>query len=80
MSLQLEVMVSVDADEPQTIGAIAEQLAAAGLDVHDVHDAISVITGTVDEAAVSSLQEVPGVLDVERQRQVQIPPPGSDVQ
>jgi hypothetical protein len=78
--LQLEVLVSVDTDEPQVISDIAAQLAQVGMDVRDVHDAISVITGTIDEAAVSSLEQVPGVLDVERQRSYRIPPPDSAVQ
>lgn len=80
MALQLEVLVSVDAEEPGDISGIAEQLAAAGLDVRDVHDTISVITGVCDESTVGSLSQVPGVLDVEQQRTFRLPPPGSDVQ
>lgn len=81
MAPQLQVvLISVDTDEAHVITDIAERLSAAGLDVSAVHDAISVITGTVDEDAIGSLQQIPGVLDVERQRSYRIPPPGSDVQ
>lgn len=80
MALQLEVLVSVEAEEPAEISGIADQLAAAGLDVKNVHDAISVITGVCDESSVRTLSQVPGVLDVERQRTFRIAPPDSDVQ
>ena len=80
MTLQLEVLVSVEPEEPAEISNIADQLAAAGLNVQNVHDAISVITGVCDESSVRSLSQVPGVLDVERQRTFRIAPPDSDVQ
>ncbi|MGH3432980.1 MAG: hypothetical protein ACRDQB_09115, partial [Thermocrispum sp.] len=77
---QRQVLISVDTDEPDQLSDIAARLSAAGLDVAAVHDAISVITGTVDEDAITALQQIPGVLDVERQRSYRIAPPGSDVQ
>lgn len=80
MAPQLQVLISLDTDEPHAISDIAKRLSAAGLDVSAVHDAISVITGTVDEDAIGSLQQIPGVLDIERQRSYRIPPPESDVQ
>lgn len=80
MALQREVLISVDTDEPAVLSDIADRLSAAGLDVSAVHDAISVITGTIDEDGIAGLQQVAGVLDVERQRSFRIPPPGSDVQ
>lgn len=80
MALQREVLISVDTDEPAVVSDIADRLSAAGLDVSAVHDAISVITGTVAEDAIAELQQVPGVLDIERQRLFRLPPPGSDVQ
>lgn len=75
-----KVIVSVDADEPWVLSDIAAQLTEVGLEVDDVLEAISIITGTIDEEAVSSLETVPGVLDVETQRDYQLPPPPSDVQ
>ncbi|WP_043659409.1 hypothetical protein [Thermocrispum municipale] len=80
MAAQLEVLISVDTDEPDEISDIAARLTAAGLDVSAVHDAISVITGKADENVIGALQRVPGVVEVERQRTVHVAPPGGDVQ
>lgn len=80
MPVQHEVLVSLDTDEPQVVSDIAAQLAKVGLDVRDVHDTIAVITGVCDDDTVGSLEQVPGVLDVETQRSFQLPPPDSDLQ
>lgn len=74
-----KVVVSVDADEPSVLDAIAHELAAVGLDVDSVLESLSTITGTCDSDKVGSLAGVPGVLDVEPQRMVRIVPPARDV-
>jgi len=80
VAAQQQVLISVDTDVPEQISDIATRLAAAGLDVSAVHDTISVITGTADEDVIGALEQIPGVVEIERQRSVGIAPPESDVQ
>lgn len=66
-----KVMVSVaDASLPRVLDDLRE----AGLVVDTVLEALGVVTGTVDVRAIPALRVVPGVLDVERQWRVQLPP------
>lgn len=75
MAQHRKVIISVDTDEPEAVSGIAARLSDIGLQVDDVLEAISTITGTCDETTVSSLQAVPGVVDVATQRTYQLPPP-----
>lgn len=64
-------MVSVaDGSLPRVLDDLRE----AGLVVDTVLEALGVVTGTVDVRAIQSLRVLPGVLDVERQWRVQLPP------
>jgi hypothetical protein len=66
-----QVMVSVkEGSLPQVLNDLRE----AGLVVDTVLEALGVVTGTVEVRAIPSLLQVPGVLDVERQWRVQLPP------
>jgi hypothetical protein len=66
-----QVMVSVtDGSLPRVLDDLRE----AGLVVDTVLEALGVVTGTVEVRAIPSLQSVPGVIDVERQWRVQLPP------
>ncbi|GAB2841921.1 hypothetical protein GCM10027200_47740 [Lentzea nigeriaca] len=53
---------------------VLDDLREAGLVVDTVLEALGVVTGTVEVRAIPSLRSVPGVLDVERQWRVQLPP------
>lgn len=59
-------------------GEVKRDLAAAGLSVGEVMEAIGVITATGDEAAAGRAREVAGVADVAPDTSVDIGPPGSD--
>jgi hypothetical protein len=66
-----QVMVSVtEGSLPRVLGDLRE----AGLVVDTVLEALGVVTGTVEVRAIPTLLAVPGVLDVERQWRVQLPP------
>ncbi|MFD4676478.1 hypothetical protein ACFWNN_42625 [Lentzea sp. NPDC058450] len=66
-----QVMVSVtEGSLPQVLDDLRE----AGLVVDTVLEALGVVTGTAEVKAIPALQSVPGVLDVERQWRVQLPP------
>ncbi|MGW6934697.1 hypothetical protein ACWGE0_31875 [Lentzea sp. NPDC054927] len=66
-----QVMVSVtEGSLPRVLNDLRE----AGLVVDTVLEALGVVTGTVEVRAIPALLSVPGVLDVERQWRVQLPP------
>ncbi|MFS8101779.1 hypothetical protein LFM09_32090 [Lentzea alba] len=66
-----QVMVSVTEG---SLPRVLDDLREAGLVVDTVLEALGVVTGTVEVRAIPSLLSVPGVLDVERQWRVQLPP------
>lgn len=70
-----KVIVSVDVDDPRVIAEIAAELTDMGLEIDNILESLAVITGTCDSSAISSLEHVPGVLDVEPQRTVRVAPP-----
>lgn len=75
-----QVVISVADDQVGDMSAVVAALRAAGLQVHEVLDSAGVVTGTVDGEALAALSAVPGVLEVERSRVSQVPPPDSPVQ
>ena len=75
-----QVVISVADDQVDDMSTVVDALRAAGLRVGEVLDSAGIVTGTVDGAALASLSAVPGVLDVERSRVYQVPPPESPVQ
>lgn len=74
------VIVSVADDQLADMSTVVDALRRAGLTVTDVLDGAGVITGTVAGNAVAGLATVPGVVDVESQQEIQLPPPDSPVQ
>lgn len=75
-----QVVISVADDQVDDMSTVVDALRAAGLRVGEVLDSSGIVTGTVDGEALASLSAVPGVLDVERSRVYQVPPPESPVQ
>ncbi len=73
----VKILVSV---EPSQASGVANALRRAGATVEEVLEDIGTISATCGEAAVAGLSSVPGVLSVERQREVKLPPPGSPIQ
>ncbi|MEU7481200.1 hypothetical protein AB0A63_34850 [Lentzea sp. NPDC042327] len=66
-----QVMVSVtEGSLPQVLDDLRE----AGLVVDTVLEALGVVTGTAEIRAIPTLLAVRGVVDVERQWRVQLPP------
>ena len=75
-----QVVISVADDQVDDMSTVVDALRAVGLRVSEVLDSAGIVTGTVDGAALASLSTVPGVVDVERSRVYQVPPPDSPVQ
>ena len=59
---------------------VAEQLRAAGMTVEQVLGAVGIITGSIDAERRASLAAVPGVVAVELERHIQLPPPDAEIQ
>jgi hypothetical protein len=74
------VIVSVADDRIADMSTVVAALRRAGLRVTEVLDAAGVVTGTVAGNAIAALSRVPGVVDVETQRDIRLPPPDSPVQ
>jgi hypothetical protein len=68
-------IVTVSPDEP--LPTVRRDLEDAGFAVHDVMDAIGVITGATDDDGAKRLRSVKGVRDVAPEREVDIGPPGA---
>lgn len=73
----LKVLVSV---APSQALEVANALGRAGATVDEVLEEIGVISATCSESAMAAIAAVPGVLKVDRQRTVKVPPPSSPVQ
>ena len=75
-----QVVISVADDQVDDMSTVVDALRAAGLRVSEVLDSVGVVTGTVDGDALGALSTVPGVVEVERSRMVEVPPPDSPLQ
>jgi hypothetical protein len=74
------VTVTVDDDYLGRIEGLADQLRAAGMEVHQVLPGVDIITGEVTGAQRPAIARLPGVARVEDQRVFQLPPPDADIQ
>lgn len=70
-----QVVISVADDQVADMASVVSALRAAGLQVAEVLDSVGVVTGTVDGDALGFLSTVPGVVEVERSREFQLPVP-----
>jgi hypothetical protein len=74
------ITVTVDDDHVGHIEGVADQLRAAGMQVHQVLGSVGIITGEVTGAARSAIGQVPGVAGIEDQQTFRLPPPDSEIQ
>jgi hypothetical protein len=77
---KVKLLVSVDDQDLNRFSEFVEDIKKAGMKVEEKHKDIGVVTGSIDSTKVDSLYNVKGVVHVEEERQVQIPPPDSDIQ
>jgi len=76
----VQVSVTVDDGHLSTIGIVADALRDRGMDVADVLAELGIITGSVPQVRQSALMEVDGVISVDADQTIQLPPPDSPVQ
>jgi hypothetical protein len=78
--MEIQVIVTVDADHLGRINEVVRQLRAAGMLVDQVLSTLGIVTGSVSSAQLVSLEAIPGVASVEEETSFQIAPPDADVQ
>jgi precorrin-6B methylase 2 len=66
----VNLMISIDDEHMGDISSIAQKLRKIGLRESQLLGEIGVITGTIDENAMSKLSDISGVAAIERQRMV----------
>lgn len=76
----VEVIVSIDDLHMGHLEQIASELRQLGMTVRHRMDSVGVISGVVDAAALSAIEAIDGVEEVELSRAVQLPSPDSPVQ
>lgn len=64
------VMITVDEAHRKKIAAVAKACVAAGLTLGEQLPNLAALTGSVDEAKLAALRNVPGVAAVEESRDV----------
>lgn len=62
------------------LGEVAKAAEKAGMAVERQIGSLGIVTGSIDAEKLGQLGQIAGVENVETERGVQIPPPGSDVQ
>lgn len=76
----VHVSVTVDDGHLEQIGRVADALRNSGMQVEQVLDALGMITGSVSEDRRSSLGDIAGVVSVDAEMGIQLPPPDSPIQ
>ena len=77
---KVNVSISVDDEHLSEFSKVMKKVEKAGMEIDQELEDVGVATGSIDEEKVGKLRDVEGVSHVEEERQIQIPPPESDVQ
>jgi hypothetical protein len=75
-----DVTVTVADSHVAQIQDVARRLEQSGMQVGQILTTLGIITGSVDESQISTLEAIDGVAAIERQKDFQLPPPDADVQ
>jgi len=77
---RIKLSISVDDQHLSHFEKVLKDAEKAGMRVEKKHKDLGIATGSIDADKINSLRKVEGVDHVEEERQIQIPPPESDVQ
>jgi hypothetical protein len=75
-----KVTVVIDPGDDRPFADILEQCKQAGLEVETELEEIGVLIGSIDADRMKRLDQVSGVVAIERERSYQLPPPESEIQ
>ena len=76
----VKLSLSVDDKHLHKFSKMVEKCKKAGMKVEQQLESIGIVTGSIDSDKADSLNNIKGVAHVEEERQIQLPPPESDVQ
>lgn len=74
------VLIVLNDEQEGPVTPLVDRMKGAGLSVTSVMEDLGMVRGTIDEADLSALKSVPGVMNVEEEETVQLPPPHSVIQ
>ncbi len=77
---KVNVSISLKDDHLPRFAEAVEHLKKAGLQVDQALQGVGVITGSIEQSKIASLQQLPSVASVEESRSFQLAPPDSEVQ
>ena len=77
---KVKLSISVDDEHLSQFSKVMKEVEKAGMKIDQELEDLGVATGAIDEDKVAALRKVEGVQHVEEERQIQIPPPESEVQ
>lgn len=80
MGSKVNIQVAIDDAHLSDVPAVAERLAAAGMEVEQLLPSIGAVIGSIDRERVGLLRGVVGVAAVEDSREVEVPPAESEIQ
>ncbi len=69
-----KVIVTITDEALSTIDEVAKKLRAKGLNIEQIHPITGIIIGSFIEDKTSALKDVDGVLNVEKELTIQLPP------
>jgi hypothetical protein len=77
---KVDLLISVDDEHLDRFSEVVKNIEDIGLDVAQQMEEIGVVTGSIEPAKIDPINNVEGVSYVERSRDIQLPPPESDIQ
>ena len=72
------VVVADETQRPMT--PLVDRMKTAGLAVTSVMDDLGIVRGSIEDGKLAALKAVPGVVDVEEEEAVKLPPPNDPIQ
>ena len=76
----VSVLVVVADEEERPITPLVDRMKTAGLAVTSVMDDLGIVRGSIEDARLKVLKALPGVIDVEEEEVVHLPPPDDPIQ
>ena len=67
---QVEVIVKIDDDSVSKMSHIADQCKAAGMSVEQQMTSVGMISGLIEKADISKIEQIKGVLYVEESKAI----------
>ncbi len=77
---KVRLSLTVSDSHMRHLDKIAEAARKVGMVVEKQLESIGVLTGTIESGKIGLLHQIAGVSGVEKEREVQLPPPDSPIQ